>query len=193
MSMRVVFPRLADDAEAQAVVQRDDGVIYQVRGYRCGPELPHDLAHFVVERALGLTDGFWGSVASGAVFTSMSHVSGKRRPHAAETSKTIKRDQRGSIQYAELMVWLVEQITDGDQKTGFGRISSQNDGAVRRLTARVLATLPPPYPEPAEIRRAVAALDEAKARWRALDPGEELALTWPRQRVVTRSAASRTS
>jgi hypothetical protein len=181
--MRVAFPRLTDGAENQAVVHRDDGVVYRVRGngQRCGPELPHDLAHFVVERALGLTDGFWGCVAAGAVFTSMSHVSGRRRPHASETSKTIKRDQRAAIQYAETMVFLVEQITRDD------------DESIRRLTGRLLATLPPPYPQPQVIRPAVTALREMTARWQALRPGEELELTWPRQRVLTRSAASRTS
>ena len=181
--MRVVFPRLADGAENHAVVHRDDGVIYRVRGngQRCGPDVPHDLAHFVVERALGISGGFWGSVAGGAVFTSMSHVSGRRRPHAAETSKAIKRAQRGAIQYAEVMVWLVEQITGDD------------DASIRRLTSRALATLPPPYPEPGVIRGGLVALREATAHWQALEPGEELALTWPHQRLATRSAASRTS
>jgi hypothetical protein len=128
----------------------------------------------------------------------MSHVSGRRRPHAAETSKAIKREHRADIGYAELMVWLIEQITD------------QDDDTVRRLTARIFATLPPPYPEPAALRPAVVALRETAERWRVLAPGEELELTWRRrpegrrertrqrrapvrQRVVTRSAASRTS
>ena len=31
-----------------------------------GPHLPHDLAHYVVERALGLQFGFWGLVVAGA-------------------------------------------------------------------------------------------------------------------------------
>jgi hypothetical protein len=165
--MRVIFPRLPDGTENYALIHRDDGVTYRVRGngQRCGPELPHDLAHFVVERALGLADGFWGSVAAGAVFTSMTHVSGRRRPHASERSKTIKRSQRDKVGYAEVMVWLVEQITD------------DNDAAIRRLAATALATIPPPHPEPAQIRPAVAALRDAKARWAALRPGEELELS----------------
>jgi hypothetical protein len=179
--MRVVFARPADGVETHAVVHRDDGVIYRVRGGRARPEPPHDLVHFVVERALGISDGFWGSVASGAVFTSMSHVSGRRRPHAAETSKAIKREQRAAIQYAEVMVWLVEHLSGDD------------DASIRRLTARALATLPPPYPKPGEIRPALAALEDAKVRWQSLKPGEELELTWSRQRLVTRSAASKTS
>jgi hypothetical protein len=43
-----------------------------------GRDLPHDLAQFVVEEALGLESGFWGLLASGATFKS---VPGRRRTH----------------------------------------------------------------------------------------------------------------
>lgn len=36
-----------------------------------GRDLPHDLAQFVVERALGVRDGFWGLLANGASFASV--------------------------------------------------------------------------------------------------------------------------
>ena len=35
-----------------------------------GRHLPHDLAQFVVEKALGLDCGFWGLLAKGATFKS---------------------------------------------------------------------------------------------------------------------------
>jgi hypothetical protein len=38
-------------------------------------DLPHDLAHFVVEAGLGLEHGFWNLVANGATFRSLG-----RRP-----------------------------------------------------------------------------------------------------------------
>jgi len=41
-----------------------------------GRDLPHDLAQFVVEKALGLDFGFWGLLAKGATFKS---VPGRRR------------------------------------------------------------------------------------------------------------------
>jgi hypothetical protein len=40
-----------------------------------GTDLPHDLAHFVVETGLGLDHGFWNLVANGAAFQSIG-----RRP-----------------------------------------------------------------------------------------------------------------
>lgn len=40
-----------------------------------GADLPHDLATFVIELALGIEHGFWGCVADGATFRSL----GRRR------------------------------------------------------------------------------------------------------------------
>lgn len=36
-----------------------------------GGDVPHDLATFVVEEALGIEHGFWGCVAEGATFRSL--------------------------------------------------------------------------------------------------------------------------
>lgn len=42
-----------------------------------GADLPHDLATFVIEEALGIERGFWGCVAAGATFRSLGR---KRTP-----------------------------------------------------------------------------------------------------------------
>jgi hypothetical protein len=42
-----------------------------------GGDLPHDLATFVIEQALGIEHGFWGCVAAGATFRSLGR---KRTP-----------------------------------------------------------------------------------------------------------------
>ena len=44
----------------------DDGAVLAVRTYSRPLGLPHDLAHYVVERDLGWAWGFWGLVAAGA-------------------------------------------------------------------------------------------------------------------------------
>jgi hypothetical protein len=36
-----------------------------------GRDVPHDLATFVIEEALGIEHGFWGCVADGATFRSL--------------------------------------------------------------------------------------------------------------------------
>ena len=79
--MRVTFPRLPDHQRAYALVERDDGVVYQLYGGMAGPRLPHDIMHLVVERELRIRDGIWGGIAAGIVFDSMRHVSGRRPPH----------------------------------------------------------------------------------------------------------------
>ncbi len=42
-----------------------------------GADVPHDLATFVIEAALGIEHGFWGCVADGATFASLGR---KRTP-----------------------------------------------------------------------------------------------------------------
>ncbi len=42
-----------------------------------GGDIPHDLATFVIEEALGLEHGFWGCVADGATFKTLGR---KRTP-----------------------------------------------------------------------------------------------------------------
>jgi len=71
--MRVTFPRLPDHERAYALVQRDDGVVYQLYDGPAGPQLPHDIRHFVAERELRIPDGIWGGIAAGLVFTTMRY------------------------------------------------------------------------------------------------------------------------
>jgi hypothetical protein len=69
--MRVTFPRLPDHQRAYALVERDDGVVYQLFGGMAGPRLPHDIMHLVVERELRIGDGIWGGIAAGLAFDSL--------------------------------------------------------------------------------------------------------------------------
>lgn len=75
--MRITFQRMADRRSVETVVERDDGVVFAMRGAGGGADLPHDLVHAVVETALPLADGIWGCVADGVVWGSMRHVSGR--------------------------------------------------------------------------------------------------------------------
>lgn len=63
-----------------------------------GRDLPHDLAHFVVEGALGLECGFWGLLAKGATFKS---VPGRRR---TQPGREIIRAHHSSLEGAEGLV-----------------------------------------------------------------------------------------
>jgi len=184
--MRVTFPRLADYQRSYAVVERDDGVVYRLYGDTAGPALPHDLRHLVVERELKVTDGIWGGIAAGTVYTSMQHVRGRRPPHAAERSADLKRAYRDRVLRAELLANLVEAVAALDDPSA---------EEIRRLTGTKLVVLPGMasgasaaalVPAPEAIAAAARAMQVEAARWARLRPGEELEYEWPAWRVPTR-------
>lgn len=57
--------------------------------------LAHDLAHYAVERVLGLTRGFYGSLASGA---SLAELSGRAMPWPAGTELAYAESLVGPLQ-----------------------------------------------------------------------------------------------
>lgn len=54
-----------------------------------GGDVPHDLATFVIEAALGIERGFWGCVAEGATFRSLGR---KRTPQGRAVIASHKAD-----------------------------------------------------------------------------------------------------
>jgi hypothetical protein len=60
-------------------------------------DLPHDLAQFVVEAALGLEGGFWNLVANGATFKSL----GRRQ---TKPGRQLIADHRAELNEAERIV-----------------------------------------------------------------------------------------
>jgi hypothetical protein len=171
--MRVTFPRLPDYQRSYALVERDDGVVYRLYGGKAGSRLPHDIMHFVVERELPIPDGIWAGIASGIIFDSMEHVSGRRPPHARERSKELLADfgQRGLR--AEALANFVGYVATLDHPS---------DLQIRHLAATELAVLPDADADvdPAQIAAAAQALQVEAARWARLRVGEELSYEWPR-------------
>jgi hypothetical protein len=178
--MRVTFPRLADHQRAYAVVERDDGVVYQLFGGTAGPGLPHDIRHLIVERELRISDGIWGAIAAGTVYSSMHHVRGRRPPHAADRSVQLKRTQRNRVMRAELLANLVEAVAVLDD---------QSTDRIMRLTREKLSVVPVnepgmdpgefiAVPPPQALVAAARALQVEAARWARLRVGEELVYEW---------------
>ena len=179
--MRITFRRFPDHSSAYSVIERDDGVVYRMKGFtRAGTKLPHDLRHFVVERELGIADGIWGGIAAGMVYTSMDHLQGRRPPHSAERSDELKRAQRQRIMRAELLANLVDAIAMLDAPSG---------DDIRRFTRAKLSAVPltEPGADPADVAAvpppevlagAARALQVEAARWARLRVGEELVCEW---------------
>ncbi len=163
----MTYRRTADRRPVETLVERDDGVVFAMRGAGGGAGLPHDLVHAVVETELQVRDGVWGCAADGVVWGSMRHVSGRRPPHAAERSARLKRERTAAVQRAELVADVAARLARGAEV-----LPSQ------------LAALDVP---PARLEAAVAALRIAAERWAELTPGEDHVVEWlpaPRRRAV---------
>jgi hypothetical protein len=180
--MRVRFPRLADHQRGYAVVERDDGVVYRMDGFTVmGPDLPHDVRHLIVERELRVSDGIFGAIAAGTVWTSMHHLRGRRPPHSADRSQQLKKTQQGKIRRAELLANLVEAIAALDDPSP-GEINQ-----IARMKLSVVPVVEPgadpadviALPPPAALAAAARALQVEAARWARLRVGDELAYEWP--------------
>ena len=179
--MRVTFPRLPDHERAYALVERDDGAVYRLYGGRAGPRLPHDIMHFVVERELRIPDGIWGGIASGIIFDSMQHVSGRRPPHARERSKELLTTFHSRGLRAEVLANFVQCVAALDHPS---------DVQILTLAADQLSVLPDADAEvePAEIAAAAQALQVEAARWARLRIGEEISYEWPQTALASRRA-----
>jgi len=192
--MRVTFPRLADHQRGYAVVERYDGVVYRMDGFTTmGSELPHDVRHLIVERELRVTDGIFGAIAAGTVWTSMHHLRGRRPPHAADRSEQLKRAQRSRVMRAELLANLVEAVAVLDNP------SADEIQRIARMKLSVVPVVEPgrdpadviAMPPPAVLAAAASALQVEAARWARLRVGEELVYEWPAAARATTRATTR--
>jgi hypothetical protein len=159
--VRITFERMADRRPVETLVERDDGVVFRMRGAGGGADLPHDLVHALVEQSLQVTDGIWGCVADGVVWTSMRHVTGRRPPHAAERSDRLKKERATHIQAAEHLADLVGRLARGEQ------VLPGEAGRTGHPEAAVVA--------------AAAHLRSSAARWAALRPGHTWQVAWDSQ------------
>jgi hypothetical protein len=180
--MRVTFRRFPGGVDSYSEIERDDGAVFRMAEFtRGGARLPHDLRHLVVELELGVTDGIWGTIADGGMYTSMRFAGGRRLPHdAARKSDALKKARHHRIGRAELFANLAESIA---------ALDSPADAQVREIIWRHLAVVPlsepgqdparvVELPPPAALVAAAVALRAAAEKWAALPVGAELSYQW---------------
>lgn len=163
-----------DERRYETLITRSDGVTYHVKGVGHMGALPHDLAHFVVEQALGIRQGFWGSVADGAVFGSLTHLDGRRRPQATRRSTEILKANNKVLTETEILVGLFDQAF----AEGLGCDSPILRDRLRRYTWT------PPGHQPRRVTdEQIAAVysrwEEVSRTWRGLEIGQSMDLEWP--------------
>ena len=107
--MHVTIVRTATGSTC-ATIRRDDGVVLELPSYDRTFRVPHDLAHAVTERALGLSRGVFGSIAGGGVFDNMRVVAGRRPRHdAAERSRRLLAANKVELGQAELIAGIMHK------------------------------------------------------------------------------------
>jgi hypothetical protein len=163
----------------RSLLHRSDGVTVELDGgsYNVvgGPaeRVPHDIAHFVVERRLGLRAGLWGVLAAGGIVQNASFVGGRLPPHALRRAKALTDPAGETLRQAEV---LVRAVAGRCLERGTSAVTPGELAALRRTVGdRWWA----PAATGSDLADACAELRDASVRWAALAPGGALALEWP--------------
>ncbi|WP_405063434.1 hypothetical protein OG474_17820 [Kribbella sp. NBC_01505] len=154
--------------ECFTLIRRADGAEFTLFSYSRKHRVPHDLAHAVTERELGMADGIFGCIAAGLVFESMEQTAGKRRHDAKVRSARILK-ARNSIGMSEAIAGVIHEAVERDSATPYARV---------REMWGVTQAAPCPYTD-ADLVRTTETLRELGKRWQASpDP---LDFPWPKQ------------
>lgn len=164
-----------------ALIERSDGLTLRMRSYDRKHSVPHDLAHFVAERAFVLPQGVWGSIAAGALFRSMEVVSGRCRHDSRARSAAIIAENACHIGLAEIVAGVVHRGLDLNP-AGVERELRWGWAAVREG--------PCPLPIPV-LHDAVAELRQLAQRWQLLPDDEQLRMQWAIKVTPTRRRRKR--
>lgn len=169
--MKLTLTRL-DQGKYDTVIIRDDGVSYRLKGVAHAFAIPHDLAHFVVEKTLRLDRGFWACVADGAVFKTMDYIAGRRKPRAAERSESLLKNCEPQLNEAEALVRIFNDTIEQGHAEDSPVLQQRLRERLKRhgLKFRSFAA--------AEISVLYAAYKDMLAKWQALPIGGKLELRW---------------
>ena len=181
--VRVDFTR--SDRKVIVVVHRDDGVTLRTATTTAkGALLPHDLEHFVVERAVELTSGLWGRVAAGAEFSSFVMTSDKPRRRPRSEGRQLTKGMSG---WDEHIIGVTVDCYRAATAAGWTPPSRLPASLpIERELARVAGTVERDFTRD-DVERACVAIHEARQVWEATSEGETLSLPW----TVRKSFASR--
>jgi hypothetical protein len=180
----IVFYKPAAGRRYRSRLRRADGVVVELEGGSWNQvggsarELPHDLAHCVVEDGLGLERGLWGVIAAGGGFDQVTVVEGRRPPHAERRARAITDAAGETLRQAEV---LVGAVCDAALAGG-----SPDPAALQRAVGPRWWS---PTIDAAALAQTIAALHDAAAAWAALAPGA--ALAWPAPAAAVRSSGRR--
>ncbi|HVW42493.1 MAG TPA: hypothetical protein VHC18_14185 [Amycolatopsis sp.] len=173
--MRVIFyPR--PGGGSRATLFRADRVVLELRSYDRKWRVPHDLAHAVAERELGISAGVFGCLAAGALFSSVRVVEGRLRHDARARGERIVSANARGIARAEIMAGALHHAVEHHHPVTGARAAW---GSVEESEF--------PYRE-TDLARAAAELTRLAGAWSRLDAGAGLEFEWPERLTATVTA-----
>lgn len=159
----------------ESVLHRPDGIdvaleggSYNKLGSRHGTEVPHDLAHLIVEDELALRHGVWGVLVQGGMFRHARVIAGRQAPHATERGRAVVAGAGDRIMQAEMLTRAVCDVCAS-------KIPAEPQAIKRTLGARWWSDTVTQV----ALDRACARLRTAADSWAQLAPGAALVATWP--------------
>jgi hypothetical protein len=172
--MRVGFTR--DGRLTRVTVHRDDGVELQTATTQPKQALlPHDLEHFVVENAVGLTSGLWGRVAAGAEFTSFVVTTPGPRKRSRAAGRALTRGMSG---WDEHVISVVIGCYREAVASGWAPPAPLPAHLPIERQLKGLVGLVEQAFTRADIENACAALHRAIAEWESTAEHETMTVTW---------------
>lgn len=168
LKMKVTFTRRENNAYATVAV-RDDNVIVSIPAHDRPKIIPHDLAHLIVERELGLSSGFWGKVANGAMFDGMKILRGRQKPDARKHSRVVIKDEGKQLAtQAEVLVEAMVRIafSNANPEAELSEMWVPPKGGIIKWTPDLLSKI-------------CADLQEASKQWLDLQLDDSFEYFWP--------------
>ena len=166
--MFIVFSKQKNRAyNYKVTVERSDRVRLQFHGVGKKFLVPHDLAHLIVESKLNMTQGFWGCVADGALFSGITIIEGRQKSHAKLKSQQIIKQAHQQLRLAECLVGAFNKI-----------FTAKVDlvQAQKRL-AEISADIKPELSN-STILDVCSTFEAFKTNWQVVDVGESIELSW---------------
>ncbi|MBX7496859.1 hypothetical protein K3172_13435 [Qipengyuania sp. 6B39] len=167
--MRIAISRIG--RTEHLAIERADGSTARATIPQKGA-ISHDLVHFCVEDTLGLTRGFWGSVAAGEE-PELIQERAKASGHASAKRADVPDDGLVELLQAERLV----ECFEAESWSG----GNDDEGLMAMARAGWAASHVPPLAldsaQLAAIRRQLADLGD---KWKATPEGEAMELQWDR-------------
>lgn len=191
--MEIQFKRTGERRYAVAIFREGYPAIEMNPAPGYDPIMPHDLAHLIVEKEIGLRRGIFGQLAAGGnagTFHPVPSANGNKREAARHRRKVAKRgekllrDSRGESAISERAVYVClnewfSRSTDPNLRRLAVQLPSQN----KQLSADYILS-------EKILDRVCASLDWASEQWASLKIGESFSVMWL-DRPVSKSTVRR--